>query len=366
MRRTRLVTTMVAIGLLAAACGGDDAEPAAGESTSGDVTDEDTADEGAGDDEAEPAENEYPEEDLLIGLPAPNQVYSAMYVALDQGWFEEESFNAEIVLTQSSTASVQQAAAGSVHVGGATPDAAVFGINEGAQVSIMAATIEGSPLSVVAREDITGWEDLRGETIGVSALKGGEIALLRRLLEENGLSEGDYDVIVSGATPAKAAALAEGSVAAAVLFSPTDYSLEAEGYTILGSTAELPAAEQIPLTVYVTNDEWAAENDRGERLARALVRANQWLVDPANREQAVEIFATAADQPPEFVASTYELWFDQFGIGTPDGLVTEEGIQNTIDMMAEDGDLADPLPAPSDFLDSGFITNAADDLGVSR
>jgi NitT/TauT family transport system substrate-binding protein len=360
MRKTTLATAMVVLGLFTAACGSDENEPET------QTTPDAAAPETEAAEETETEAPDYPVEDLLIGLPAPNQVYSAVYVALDQGWFEEESFNADVVITQSSTASVQQAASASLHVGAATPDAAVFGINEGANVTIMAKTIEGSPLSVVAGPDVTDWEDVRGATIGVSALKGGEIALLRRLLEENGLGDGDYDVIVSGATPAKAAALAEGSVAAAVLFSPTDFALQAEGYTILGSTAELPQAEQIPLTVYVINNEWAAENDRGDRLARVLVRANQWLADPANRDQAVEIFAAAADQQPEHVSATYELWFDQFGIGTPDGLVTAEEIQNTLDMMAADGDLTEPLPDPAEFFDSSYIENAASELGATR
>ncbi len=363
MRRTTTLVTLVAFALIGTACGNDEGE---GDSAAQDSPDS-VEEAGAAADEADETEEpKYPVEDLLIGLPAPNQIYSAMYVALDQGWFEEEGFNADVVITQSSTGSVQQAASESVHVGGATPDAAVFGITQGADVTMMAVTIEGSPLSVVARSDVSDWGDLRGETIGVSALKGGEIALLRRLLEENGLSEGDYDVIVSGATPAKAAALAEGSVAAAVLFSPTDFALQAEGFNILGSTAELPLADQIPLTVYVVNNAWAAENDRGDRLARALVRANQGLTDPANRDEAVEIFATAADQQPEHVAATYELWFDRFDIGTPTGQIAAEEVQNTLEMMAADGDLAEPLPDPTEFFNPEFIENAASELGVSQ
>lgn len=355
MRRTTLFAALVASIVLAAACsgdgdddtgGGDDAT-AAGETAGGDGT------------AAEEEPEEYPTEELLIGFAAPNQVYSAVYVAIDQGFFADEGFDAEVVLTQSSTGAVQQAAAGSVQFAGATPDAAIFGMEQGAPVTIVSSTIKGSPLSVVGGPDVTEWEDLRGQTIGVSALKGGEIALLRQLLSEHGLEEGDdYDVIVSGATPAKAAALNEGSVAAAVLFSPTDFALEAQGFNILGSTAELETADQMPLIVYLVNDDWVGDDDRGERLGRVLVRANAWLQDPANRDEAVEIFAAAADQAPEHVAATYELWFDEFGIGTPDGQVTPEEIRTTLEMMAADGDVPEPLPDPGEFIDPSYIENA--------
>jgi NitT/TauT family transport system substrate-binding protein len=329
MRRALLATSLAVSTLLSASCGGDDGGGEAGKP-----------------------------EKLLIGIAAPNQVYSAVYAAIDKGWFREQNFEPEIVITQSSSGAVQQAASNSVQLAAATPDAALLGINQGAAVSIIATTIEGSPLSVVTRSEVDDWSDLRGKTIGVSALKGGEIALLRRLLAANGLQPGDYDLIVSGATPAKAAALQQGSVAAAVLFSPTDHALVAEGFRILGSTADLPEAEQIPLAVYLTNDAWAKDNDHAVRVARALVKANRWLQDPANRDEAVRIFATAANQKPEHVAATYQQWFDELKIGTPDGRIDPAEIQNVIDMVAQDGDFKPPLPAPADFIDTSFMDAA--------
>src|SRR5690554_4361788 len=158
MRRSTLAAAFVTLGLIVSACSGDDGDQAAGEE---DVAE--AADEGSADEDEEPAEEpeeepQYETEELIIGLVAPNQVYSAVFVAVDQGWFADEGFDADVVMTQSSTASVQQAAAGSVHFAGGTPDAAVFGIEEGAPVTIVSSAIQGSPLSVVARSDVTDWE----------------------------------------------------------------------------------------------------------------------------------------------------------------------------------------------------------------
>lgn len=372
MRKSVVIAVLAMLALVAAACADEPAaepapaDPAAddpagdgdGAGDDGGEPTDDAGDDAADDEPTEEPEPEYETEELVIGLVAPNQVYTAMYVALEQGWFADESFDAEIVLTQSSTGSVQQTAAGSVHVAGAVPDAVVLGVEQGAAVSIMAVTIQGSPLGVVARPEVEDWEDLRGETIGVSALAGGEIALLRRLLAEHGLNEGDYDVIIAGPTPGKAAALNEGSVAAAVLFSPADYNLESQGFTILGNTAELPMTEQMPLAVYVVNDAWAQQNDRGVRLARALVRANEWLQDPANRDEAVRIFSEAAEQPAEHVETTFAFWFDELEIGTPDGMVQPEEIQAVLEMMRDDGDLQEPLPEPEKFIDTSYIEDA--------
>jgi NitT/TauT family transport system substrate-binding protein len=334
MRSVRIAASLAAVTMLAtmaAACGGDGGGSG-----------------GAGE-----------QERLQIGFAAPNQVYSAAYVAMSKGFFAEQRFQPQVVITQTSSGAVQQAASGSVQLAAGTPDAALLGINQGAAVSVIATTIKGSPLSVVTRSNVRSWAELRGKTIGVSALKGGEIALLRRLLAANGLRQGDYDVVVSGATPAKAAALRQGSIVAAVLFSPTDYALRAQGFRILGSTASVPQAEQIPLTVYFTNKEWAKENEHGLRVARALVKANRWLQDPANRDEAVRIFAAAAKQQPQHVAATYKLWFDDMKIGTPDGRIDRAEIQNVIDLLVQDGDIKAPLPTPDKFIDTSFMDAAA-------
>src|SRR5690606_28698112 len=132
MRRSTLAAAFVTLGLIVSACSGDDSDQAAGEEDVAEAADEGSADEDeepAGDPAEEPEEEpQYETEELIIGLVAPNQVYSAVFVAVDQGWFADEGFDADVVMTQSSTASVQQAAAGSVHFAGGTPDAAVFGI----------------------------------------------------------------------------------------------------------------------------------------------------------------------------------------------------------------------------------------------
>src|SRR5918998_45238 len=160
--------------------------------------------------------------------------------------------------------------------------------------------------------------------------------LLKRLLREKGLSDGDYDVQVVGSTPEKGSALQGGSTDAAVLFSPTDFELMDQGFTNIGNTAELSTGNQIPLTMYAIGNRWAEEEDHGERVARVYLRANEWLMDPQNKEEAVAIFSEVAGVDSNYVESTYELWFQQLGVWT-DGTITADQVQRVLDMMAEEG-----------------------------
>lgn len=292
------------------------------------------------------SETTQEDDPLTIALPAPNAVYWSIYVAMEKGWFEEEGFSPELVSAQGSAGAVQQVAAGSAQIGAATPDAVVNAVVGGAEVKMLSACLLATPLTLVGQPEVESYGDLQGQILGVSALKGGEITFLRMLLDQNGLVEGDYEIVVAGTTPAKAAALQADSVAAAVLFSPADFTLLREGFSRVGSTSEVPLAEEVPLAVYSVQDEWISEDDNGMRLRTALERANTWLADPANKEEAVEIFAEASEQPAEDLASTYELWFEQEQIW-PDGAgqVTDEQVEATLEMMRQNDDLDGAGPA---------------------
>jgi len=276
-------------------------------------------------------------ESLTIGLAAPNQVYWAVYVADAKGFFGKEGFKADFVTTGGSAASVEQLAAGSVDLGAATPDAFVNGIAAGAQVRMSAVTVTSSPLRLVAQKSIKSISELRGKTIGVSALKGGEIGLLESLLDAKGLSKNDYTVVVSGTTPAKAAALASGTIQAAVLFSPTEYVMEQKGYNILASLTEVPLGKQIPLAVYGTQNEWQRRTNHEARLHRALQAANKWLLDPNNKKEACEIYEKVSKQPLAAIEKTYDFWFQEEKVWPESEYLTSGQVEATIALMKDIG-----------------------------
>ena len=288
-------------------------------------------------------------EPLTVALPAPNAIYWAIYAGIEHGWFEEEGFEAEVVSAQGSAGALQQVASDSAQIAGGTPDAVVNAVAGGSDIDMLSVALNESALTLIGQPEVTDYSDLEGQTIGVSAIAGGEIGLLQLLLEQNGLDEDDYDVVVSGTTPSKVSALESNSVAAAVLFSPADFTLEGDGYNRLGSTIDVPIASQMPLAAYSVRESWLAEGDRSERLQRALETANDWLRDPANKEDAISVFVDAADAPEEDVRATYELWFEENDLWPEGpGLVTEDHVAATLEMMDANDELDDGRPEISE------------------
>lgn len=304
-----------------------------------------------------PTPPSYPSEKLLIGLPAPNAVYWDIFVAMEKGFFKEENLEAEIVLTRSSAGAIQQLAANSINLSASTPDVLIAAHSKGAEnLKVLFTAANKLPWSLVVKSDISSYADLKGKTMGISALKGGETALTKRLLKQHGLNTDDVDMRIVGATPEKYAALQNGSVQAAVLFQPTDFVALQAGFKRLAYFTELD--QQYPFPVYSVDTTWASQNDRGLRTARALVQAHRWLYNPANRAEAVKVLESAAKVTPEAGEFTYKLFFEELNSYTLEGEYDTKGMQTMIEIMGQDGDLQAPLPSPDRFVEQTMLEKA--------
>lgn len=308
---------------------------------------------GAAANDAKPEPKKYPSEKLLIGMPAPNAVYWDVFVAIEKGFFKEEALEAELITTKSSSGSVQQLAAKAINLGLHTPDVLIAAHEKGAtNLKILFTTMNRLPWSLIVKGNIKGFADLKGKVIGVSALKGGETSLTKRLLAKHGLKEGDYDLRVVGATPQKYAALQNGSVDIAVLYQPTDFVALEQGFKRLAFFTELE--DQFPFPVYATDTNWAGQNERGVRVVRALVKSHKWLYDPANRAEALQILQKHANVDPKIGEATYKLFFEELKAYSKEGEVDLKGLKTAIDIMVEDGDIPKAAP-PEKFVEAEML-----------
>src|SRR5262249_22548307 len=101
-----------------------------------------------------------------------------------------------------------------------------------------------------------------------------------------------------------------------------------------------------PPSLIVVSRSWAAENRNGPRLGHAIGRANQWLADPANRQEAQEILAKYTKAPPDVARQVYEILFITDKIYSRDGAVDLEGLKHGLQLVADAGEIAaNKLPA---------------------
>jgi NitT/TauT family transport system substrate-binding protein len=186
--RAMLLLFAAVLTLVAAGCGGDDEESGA----SGDTT------------------------RLTVTIPFPSgAVFYPLFVAQENGYFEEEGIEVNVEPVDGSGATIQQLAAGQAQVAVPSPGPFMQAVARGENLKSVYTLYQSNVFSVQVPEDsdVQSLADLRGKTVGVGALDGGETSFVKAALkEEAGLDEGDYELLAVGDGGQAVVALERGDV----------------------------------------------------------------------------------------------------------------------------------------------------------
>src|SRR5206468_11457740 len=116
---------------------------------------------------------------------------------------------------------------------------------------------------------------------------------LDRVLTPSGLKDGDYDIIVIGATAARFAALQSGAIDATMLVPPFNFTAIKAGYTSLGLVRDY--AEDLPQTGMQVSKRWAAAHPSEAKAINAVIdEAVAWFYNRENRDEAIDILTQAS------------------------------------------------------------------------
>ncbi len=303
---------------------------------------------------------------VTFGVVTDNLNHWPVYIADEEGLFGKFGVEFDRVLTRASASSVQLLSSGSVPVATATADAVIAGAARGGGGVVIVAGFNRAYYVLVAKPQIKSYADLKGKVIGVSALRAGETPLLRVLLRARGLAEGDYQMVVAGGTPERVTALQAGSIDATMLTPPLDLPLVQKGFTRLGASTEV-----LPDFAFLTlgaNRSWASANSEAlVRVLAALTEATAWLLNPANKNRAVEILAKRLNVSADEARQTYE---GTVAVDPPlfyrDMALTESSLQKVLEFMVEDGTIQAAEADPKRYLDTSYLAQALQRRGVRR
>lgn len=286
-----------------------------------------------------------------------------------QGYFARYGLEVALSFTNSSAEQLATLARGEVDLIHTAPDnvvnfdtqPAAFGCDP-ATAPHMALLLGGSngPLSVFALPEIVTAEDVRGRVVGVDNPGSGFALVLRDLLARDGLTLGrDYSFTAAGGTGARAAALAQGTLAATIVYPPFDLLLSAKGFRKLAtSTAAYAAyASQALASAHI----WVeAHGDIVTRYIAALLAALAWLYTPAERErvEALLLAEPALGLGEASAAQAYEAFTDpQVGFGREATLETA-GLAQVIALRARYGSSGATMGQPADYCDLRWYERA--------
>ena len=235
--------------------------------------------------------------------------YADIYVAIDKGFFKEQQI--DVTLTASGTSPAKLLLSDGAHISSGQPTFTYVPNSQGADIVAIyspAATYE----VWVAKPGITSPKQLEGKTIGVFSLQDLDVVYTRQMMEQFGLKTGSYTLLAAGPTNAKLAAVVAGHVHAAPLYPPAQYVAKQQGLVEIFNTAQLKAG-QVP-TFYLVRRSWAEKNKPAVvRVIKALNRAHDWLFNPANKAEAIQIIAKHTSVAPDLVTQIHDLYFTKPG-----------------------------------------------------
>jgi ABC-type nitrate/sulfonate/bicarbonate transport system substrate-binding protein len=187
---------------------------------------------------------------------------------------------------------------------------------------------DGGFLRLVAGSGITSIEQLKGRKLAVDALTTGYAFVLREMLARRGLRPEDVEFVRAGGVSQRFAGLLRNEFDATLLVSPFETQALARGYNLLARAPDILDAYQG--VVGAARLEWLATHQReAAGYAAALAVAVDWLLAPANREEALAILRTNLPQLTDEAAhATYVSLisapdgFQQGAMASPAGLRT--------------------------------------------
>lgn len=288
---------------------------------------------------------------VVIGISV--SIWPAI-VADKKGFFADEGLDLDLISTGASARSLQQVAAGSAAIGSSSMVDSIRAIGSGADVKIFLNSLAVGTHSLLAAKTIKSVADLKGKRV----MTGGPgdvtnlwwYALARHF---NLDPSRDVDLLFSGSTAARTAALYGGAIDATVISPPQSFKAIDDGFTDLGPVA--PYLGEFPMMIWHVNARWARANAGTiEAFVRAHNRAVRYLSNPANRREVAEILAKASGSGLEDALKTWDLCMriDAF---VPDGSIADSAIMRVRDTLVASGDLKGTAQPPPAYYDRRYV-----------
>ena len=273
--------------------------------------------------------------DGQVSKTAPNW---ANFIANDKGFFRREGVEPETFYVGNVANTVQQLVAGSFDVASSTFDTAIRAIANGGNTVLVGGMVTKYPYSIMASKDVASAADMKGKRIILPFAKDLLTTVWNRWLTEQGMRPEDVEQVYTGATPNRFAALAGGSVQAALLTQPFDFRAAASGYRKLVDIGAY--GKDYGFLTILARPQWLRDNPETARAyLKALSDAVDWLYEPTNREEAIAILARNTNVAPEIAKETYDYYIGELKPFSRKLAIPEAIVRTTARTLVELGDI---------------------------
>ena len=309
---------------------------------------------------------EEPEEKALTKVTlnevAHSIFYAPMYVAIEEGYFEDEGIDLDLVCGFGADKTMTAVISGEADIGFMGSEASIYTYAEGATDYVVnfAQLTQRAGNFLVAREEMPdfSWEDLKGHLV-LGGRKGGMPEMVfEYILKENGIDpEKDLEINQNIDFGSTAAAFAEGQGDFTVEFEPGATSLESEGKGyVVASLGE--DSGYVPYTAFSAKQSFIDENpDIIQGFTNALQKGMDYVQAHTPEEIAKIIEPQFPETDLETITTIVSRYYEQDTWKS--NLIFEESSFDLLqDILESAGELAERVPY-EDLVTTEFAAAAA-------
>lgn len=225
--------------------------------------------------------------------------YAPQYVALKEGFFEEEGLKIELTNGGGADKVMTAVVSGQSDIGLAGPESCIYVMNQGKEDHpvVFAQLTKRDGSFLMGRADTPfSWEDLRGKTIIGGRAGGVPEMTLEYVMRQNGIVPGtDATVDTSVQFNMMAGSFTGGNGDYVTLFEPTatQVAQAGKGYILTSIGQE---SGEIPYTAYFADQSYIKDHaDVIQSFTNAIAKGQKWVQEHSSEEIAKAI----ADQFPD-------------------------------------------------------------------
>lgn len=279
---------------------------------------------------------------VTIGM-IPVADCAPVYIAMEEGYFEEEGINIETQTMQNASSIAPSVINGQLQYGCAATTPLLAGVQQGLDIVGVANLADVAPeaeddvsgLLTSAGSDITRPRDLEGKTVGVNGLGSILHVSAAAVIKADG---GDPEAVqfVAMSFPDMASAVSDGTVDAVSVVEPFTGMAEENGGTLISPIYHTAFTPGGTMAMLFTERTYAEENAESvAAIQRALEKASETATEDPQKVRDILVEHGGMDE--EVAANT--------GLPPYSTEIDEEAVTQTADAMVDTGFLKDPIDA---------------------
>ena len=286
--------------------------------------------------------------------------YAPQYVALSQGFFEEEGLEIDLTTGSGADSVMTAVLSNQVDIGFSGPEAAIYVYNQGSTdyPKVFAQLTKRDGSFLVSREENTNfkWEDVKGSVIIPGRVGGVPNMTLQYVLRKNGINiEKDVTLDTSISFDLMAGAFSAGNADYVSLFEPTASATEiAKAGHIVASIGA--GTDEVTYTTYYATTSYIEQNkDVIQSFTNATNKGLQWVKTHSAEEIADAISGYFPDTDRDLLIKVVQNYINIDPWNTTP-VVSESGFNLLQTIMEEAGQL-DKRALFNEVVDNSFAEN---------